>query len=461
VTEVLVVGGGPAGLAAALTAARRGFETRLVETGAQLGGMAASFEVAGLRVDHGSHRLHPAASAPVIDLLDELLGSDLQLRERRGRIRLWDRWLAFPFRPLELVRTAPPTFTAAAARDLVTRPWRRPTGDSYAEVVRVGLGPAALEAFHRPMATKLWGVDPDGLAGELARRRLRVRSPGGLARRLLATSRSDGRGFLYPRRGFGQIVDRLAEAATDAGAVLDTATTVQRVDPAPSTAGGGPAVTLGGSTATRVGRILWTAPPAALARVVGDPPGGRPPPAPRHRGLTLAYLVLPTPRWSPYDAHYVADPRVGFSRLSEPRNYRDSDDDPPDRTVLCAELPCTPGDDLWTADTGAVVDRVTDGMDRLGLEVGSVAGAELRRLPAVYPVLEESTVAGRRRQLAWCDALPGVTVLGRHGRIVADNLHHVIDMAITAVDCLGPDGAWDATAWAAATDRFETFVIED
>ena len=54
--DVLVVGGGPCGLAAALGAARRGRSVRLLEASDHLGGMAASFEVAGQRVDHGSHR---------------------------------------------------------------------------------------------------------------------------------------------------------------------------------------------------------------------------------------------------------------------------------------------------------------------------------------------------------------------------------------------------------------------
>ena len=96
--DVLVVGGGPCGLAAALGAARRGRSVRLLEASDHLGGMAASFEVAGQRVDHGSHRLHPSAPPPVRALLDELLGADLQERRRNGRLHLAGRWVGFPLR---------------------------------------------------------------------------------------------------------------------------------------------------------------------------------------------------------------------------------------------------------------------------------------------------------------------------------------------------------------------------
>ncbi|HEY6697682.1 MAG TPA: FAD-dependent oxidoreductase, partial [Acidimicrobiales bacterium] len=57
---IAVVGAGPAGLAAAWRTAAAGHQVVVVERAPAVGGMAGSFEVAGLRVDHGSHRLHPA-----------------------------------------------------------------------------------------------------------------------------------------------------------------------------------------------------------------------------------------------------------------------------------------------------------------------------------------------------------------------------------------------------------------
>jgi protoporphyrinogen oxidase len=224
--DLLVVGGGPCGLAAAVEAARRGFSVQLVESAPTLGGMAASFTVAGQRVDLGSHRLHPSMSPRVRTLLTELLGDDLQVRVRRGRLRLRGRWVAFPLRALDLARSLPPSFIAASARDVVTVPLRRSCrsyrgpADSYAEVVRAGLGPTALAGFHGPMAQKLWGVPADELSGELARKRLSVRTPAELARTIARATRPDGRTFLYPRRGYGQIVEALADAADDLARVL-------------------------------------------------------------------------------------------------------------------------------------------------------------------------------------------------------------------------------------------------
>ncbi|MBX3286017.1 MAG: NAD(P)-binding protein, partial [Actinobacteria bacterium] len=168
---MVVVGAGPAGLWSAWRAAMAGHAVTVVERAPQVGGMAASIEVGGLRVDLGSHRLHPSSPPAVLAGLSSLLGADLQTRPRRGRIELHGRWLAFPLRTADLLRNTPPRFAAGAALDAATGSFRRPRDDSFAEVVRVGLGPTVAEGFYEPYVRKIWGESPRRLSGELARRR--------------------------------------------------------------------------------------------------------------------------------------------------------------------------------------------------------------------------------------------------------------------------------------------------
>jgi protoporphyrinogen oxidase len=453
--DVVVLGGGPAGLAAAWQAARTGRSVRLLERAPAVGGMAASFEVAGVRVDTGSHRLHPATPPPVLALLRELLGDDLQTRPRNGRLRVYDRWVGFPLRPAELARTLPPAAVLRIGRDAATRPFTRPDPASYASLLVSRLGPELYAALYGPYAEKLWGRPGRDIDAEQARRRVSAGGVWGIARKLVRRDRSgQGRLFFYPRRGFGQIVDVLADAAVAAGAALETGAEVTAVRPGPD----GVEVSTADGRGVRAGHVFSTVPLPVLARLAGAPV---PATGLAFRAMVLVYLVHGGGRWTGFDAHYLPGPRTPVTRLSEPANYRVSRDDPADRTVLCAEIPCAVGDPVWTSAPEDLAELVRDGLRASGLPEVRLDGVEVRRLPHVYPVYEIG-YADRLRPLDdWVDGLDRVTTFGRLGLFAHDNTHHALAEALDAVAALRPDGTRDPDRWAAARARFAAHVVED
>jgi hypothetical protein len=177
--------------------------------------------------------------------------------------------------------------------------------------------------------------------------------------------------------------------------------------------------------------------------------------------MVLVYLVHSGGRWTPYDAHYLPGVETPVTRVSEPANYRDSAEDPTDRTVLCAEIPCTVGDPLWTSTPDALAALVTAGLAAAGLPPVRLAGLEVRRLPHVYPVYETGYAARLARLERWAGGLDRVTTFGRLGLFAHDNTHHALAEAWDAVDALRPDGRRDPASWAAARAHFATHVVED
>jgi protoporphyrinogen oxidase len=451
---IVVVGAGPAGLAAAWQAARAGHEVTVVERADAVGGMAGSFEVAGLRVDHGSHRLHPATPPVIRAALRGLLGDDLQTRPRNGRIRLLDRWVAFPLQTGDLLRRTPPAFAARAAFDAATGPLRKPRADTFAEVIRAGLGPAVLDTFYGPYARKLWGVEADELAGELARRRVTASSPTAIVRRLLRGARPEGRVFLYPRRGFGAIAEALADAATDAGADIRLGCGVRGIKVGADDL----RVELTDGTSLATPHLWSTAPLPAVARMVDSAP---PVDGLRHRAMVLLYLVLDQPQWTAFDAHYFPGPDVSASRVSEPRNYRTNPDDPDGVTVLCAEIACWEDDEVWLADDADLAERLADELARAGLPRPMPVAVESRRLARVYPLYRPGFADDLAALERWSATVPGLVTFGRQGLFTPDNTHHALAMGWAAAAALDSAGRFDTEAWTAARDGFRSFVVED
>ena len=382
--DVAVVGAGPAGLMAAWRAAIAGHQVVVLDGAPVVGGMAGSFDVAGVRVDHGSHRLHPSIDPKILGALKSLLGDDLQVRPRRGRVRLADRWVAFPLQLSDLIRHLPPSFAARAAAGAAVTPMLRPRADTSAEVLRSTLGPAVAEEFYEPYLTKLWGLSPHQLSGELARRRVGARSPLDLVRKALRAPEDSSRTFMYPRHGYGQISEALADAATAAGVDIHLDERVERIALGPDSV----------QLTTQVGvvdaaRVWSTAPVAALAPMI-DP---APPPGIlaaasglEHRALVLVYLVIERAAYTAFDAHYFPALDNPVSRLSEPKRYRDGDD-PTDRTVLCAEIPCSVDDPIWKSSDLELQAMVERSLARERLPRIDTTAVVTRRLPRVYPDL--------------------------------------------------------------------------
>ena len=235
-TRVVILGAGPSGVGAAYQLARSGKGAATVLERAQVvGGLAGSFELAGLRVDFGSHRLHPACAPEILSDIRSLLGADLLDRPRHGRIRLRGRWIHFPLKPLDLALRLPPAFALGTAGDLVARLLPRGAAaeeESFATVLLRGLGRTICRDFYFPYARKIWGLAPEELSATQARRRVKAGSLGKMAGKILSAvpgmkPRGFGR-FYYPRRGYGQISERLHEAARDLG---DAATRPSRSKP--------------------------------------------------------------------------------------------------------------------------------------------------------------------------------------------------------------------------------------
>ena len=472
--KVVILGAGPAGLAAALELAEKNVPVTVLEINNFVGGNATSFNMADVNVDYGSHRLHPASDPRVFKRIQDLLGNDLLERPRHGRIKLLGRWIHFPLKIIDLMLRLHPKFSMGVGVDLISSIFASSKStingnESFASVIEKGLGKTICNEFYFPYAKKIWGLEPDVISPIQAYKRVSANSIMKMIKRLLpggskGSGGSNKKGiFYYPRFGFGQISTALYEAAEKAGAefVFNAKVTqlelkenyrevVYEID--------------GHTTTLLADQVYSTIPVSVFTQLLI-------PKAPEEvlnatknlefRAMILIYLQLEQDQFSEFDAHYFPEEVFPFTRISEPKNYTDRNE-PVGTTVLCAEIPCNQSDDLWTMDDSTLGKIVSDGLEAAGLPVTcNISQVKTVRIPFAYPLYK----CGYEKPFEiiddWINKQERVLTFGRQGLYVHDNTHHAIYMAQAAAKCLNDDGSINSEEWKKMRKVFETHVVED
>ncbi len=464
--HVVVLGGGPAGLGAAYQLRKTGAaDVTLFEQKEAVGGNAGSFTVDGVRVDYGSHRLHPSCDADIMADIRSMLGDDLRSFERMGRIRLRGRWVKFPLKPLDLLLRLDKGFAFGALRDMLARslPIKRDEGDTFASVLAANLGPTICEHFYFPFARKMWGHEPEALSGIQARKRV---SAGTFKKLMARLAKPPGSGrFYYMRRGYGQISEAYAAEAEALGAEMKLGWSVTGLTRLEDGRWSVEARRGDESLTVEADHVWSTIPVSIVARMLGS---ATPPEVIKaadsiaYRAMILVYVTLDVHQFGETDAHYFPEENVRFTRLSEPKNYFRDSLEPEGVTVLCAEVPCSMDEPLWSMSDEELGAMVLKDMETAGIPAPVKPRAvHSRRLKQAYPIYTMGYEHPFGLLDEWIDQIPGLLSYGRQGLFAHDNTHHALRMAYAAVDCLEPSGGFDRSKWAEYRNEFRSHVVED
>ena len=353
--HTLILGAGPAGLAAAFELARAGRRPTLLEKGPTSGGLMRSIDRAGCTVDIGRKELY--ARFPDVEALwSELLGSDLRPYPHRfgvlyrGRIfevsssyrgvRRGMSWGMFLTCGLDLAwcwarpyRAPPRTYEEY---------WYRTCGRRFSRI----LAQPFWERFHGTTWAEA-SIPPDGLGPSPSSRRDRVRQ--GLS--IGKGSRDEAAHLAAPGTGHGPDLPSLERAIEGCGGRFVFEAEVVAAETSNGSITSVSARSHDVEVRYEPEYVVSSLPPGLLGRLLAarDPRADarRPAPAPR-RSTVLAYLFLAEACRFPHAWLEVTCPTMRAGRIT---NYAAFGGDmvPPGRTALCVEFFCVGDDPLLDA----------------------------------------------------------------------------------------------------------------
>jgi protoporphyrinogen oxidase len=359
--KIAVIGGGIQGLSLAYFLSKRGHRVTLFERGKKLGGLLGLLEVEGTPIEGFYHHWF-TSHTDILDLVWEL-GLEKQLLSLPSRVgTLWSGRV-YPFTTaLDLLRFRPlPSLSrirlgAAMLFLRLKKDWRSFERVSARAWLTRYAGRQAWEIIWEPLLRGKFGgaADDISMAWVWGRIHERMNSRG-----------EEGERLLYPRRGFRQVIDRMAEEVQRRGGDIKTGVSIETISVSDKDLLVGAA-----ESAEPFGRVFVTTPVHVFLRLVPNLPEEyrRRLKRIRYRGAHSTVLVLKRPLIK--EGFYwvnVADRSVPLLAVIEHTNLVPREDYGNKSILYLGNYP-DPKDPLMELSDSAVLDRYLPHLKKLNPE---------------------------------------------------------------------------------------------
>lgn len=437
--EFIVIGGGPAGLAATYLLAKRGIRAVCLEKDVQVGGLSRTVVRDGYRFDIGGHRFF-TKFPEVNDLWHEVLGSDFLRRPRLSRIYYNHRFFNYPLKPMQalrglgMVEAMRIIGSYAAARMHPNAP-----ETNLEEWVSKRFGKRLFNIFFKTYTEKIWGMPCTEISAKWAAQRIKSLSltsalTNSIFKRKITTLIEE---FDYPRYGPGQMYEAMADKIKAMGNEVSMGQEAVRIRREGETIQ---------EVITRSGNefqgtdFISSMPLTDLISAVD-------PPAPQevleaarslsYRSIVTVNLVINREQIVPDTWIYVHSPDVRVGRIQFYKNWSPFMVPEQSKSSLGLEYFATEGDDLWNLPDQELMRMGKEEIEKLGMcRREEITGAFVVRMPKAYPVYDSAYETNFELIKAWVQGLRNLQPCGRYGLFRYNNADHSILSAMYAVRTL-------------------------
>lgn len=442
--EVVIVGGGPAGLTAAYEISKRGATATVLEATDVVGGISQTVERDGWRFDIGGHRFF--TKVPEVEQVwHELLTPDeFLLRPRLSRIFYKGKFFDYPLKASNALGNLG---IIEAFRCVLSYLWVRikPPKDTttFEGWVASRFGWRLYRIFFKTYTEKVWGVPATEIQADWAAQRIKNLSLAKAIFNALKPTRGTDvtsliEEFEYPKLGPGMMWERARDVVRERGSTVVMQSPVERI-----VHEGGRATAVvytheGTSVEHTADHVVSSMPISQLVTAMDPPPPAEVVTAANslaYRDFLTIALVVPAEVGFPDNWIYVHAPEVRLGRIQNfgqwsPYMVKD------DRTCLGLEYFVFEGDDLWVMADDDLVALGTRELAALGLVAPEqVEAGYVVRVPKAYPMYDDTYRRNVDIIRDWlAEHAPNVHPVGRNGMHKYNNQDHSMFTAMLTVD---------------------------
>lgn len=445
-SEVTIIGAGPAGLTAAFELSKLGLHSTVIEADNQVGGLSRTVNYGGYRFDIGGHRFF--SKVPLInELWQEMLREEFLVRPRLSRIYYREHFFDYPLKAVNALTGLGPVEALLIALSY-TKARLLPNNEetNFEQWVSNRFGYRLYEIFFKTYTEKVWGLPCAEISADWAAQRIKNLSlHEALRNALLGTGRSrNGQvittlidQFHYPRYGPGMMWERCEQLLATRGHETLRGVKVERirhhrghVECVYGRTRDGAMVEFGGD------HFISTMPLRRLIHSLDPPPPDDVLQAAnnlRYRDYLTAVLIVKRESVFPDNWIYIHSPEVKMGRIQNYKNWSPHMVPDPSRTSLGLEYFLWDKDDEWNWSQDRLLDLGIRECTKIGLiERDEVEDGTVVRMKKAYPVYDQSYHNSLAIVRNYLESLSNIQTVGRNGLHRYNNQDHSMLTAVYA-----------------------------
>jgi protoporphyrinogen oxidase len=451
---IVVLGAGPAGMAAAWRLSQLGRAVTVVERDDAVGGMGKTVDVDGYAVDFGPHTFHireTPESRAIIDSIRPLFGPDPLILTRGTRVQLRGKYYVYPLELTQVLLGVNPLLSLRIVADYLSATVKSAiaparTEHSFEEWGVRNLGRTLYDLCFGLYSERVWGMPTSQISSKQAQRVAKLNLKNVILRTLgiRADPTTYFTKYMYPRKGISVLFEGMADAVRSAGNTIHLRTPVVRLERDGDVIARVVCLEQGKETVIACDGVISTLPLPALVNMIT-------PPLPaavvqhaarlRYRSLKLIYVVLTRAQMTDFHWVYLLDRHYRVNRISEQKNVS-PDMVPPGRTVLCIELSCWRDEPVWSAPDDEIFAIALADLKKTGF---GVTEADVERywvygIDTAYPVYELNFEDHLIPVLEGVHALKNLHTIGRHGLFLNNSMDDNVLLGTKIGDAIAARG---------------------
>jgi protoporphyrinogen oxidase len=433
-TNFVVIGGGPAGLTAALELTDHGYRPIVLERSQLVGGIARTESYKGFRFDMGGHRFF-TKSDQVRELWHRILGNNFLQRPRLSRIFYNKKFFHYPLKPFDALGKLgifEGILIVLSYLRWRTFPYRKV--DTFEQWVTNRFGRRLFLMFFKSYTEKVWGIPCSELKAEWAAQRIKNLTLGSALLSWLFKPRNAITSlieqFEYPELGPGMMWEAFRREVVSRGGVVRMGCDVVGISRDRDRVLGVLVAENGKTELIRADHVISSMPVTEFIKKLD-------PPAPdnvvraagllKYRDFLTVCLIVDQAELFLDNWIYVHEPEVKVGRIQNFKNWSPAMLPDQTKTSLGLEYFCNEGDELWCTSDADLIELGKRELEQIGLVPSRlVEDGCVFRVPKSYPVYDSEYRDCLATIKTFIDGLENFQTVGRNGLHRYNNQDHAM-----------------------------------